>query len=41
MTAYVLRDGNDTILVDQLVAGETEPLLAARLARPPWRRSSF
>jgi hypothetical protein len=29
MTAYVLRDGGDTILVDPLVAGETEPLLAA------------
>ena len=29
MTAYVLRDGEDTILVDPLVAGETEPLLAA------------
>jgi hypothetical protein len=29
MTAYALRDGGDTILVDPLVAGETEPLLAA------------
>jgi hypothetical protein len=29
MTGYVLRDGEDTILVDPLVAGETEPLLAA------------
>jgi hypothetical protein len=29
MTAYVLRDGGDTVLVDPLVAGETEPLLAA------------
>jgi glyoxylase-like metal-dependent hydrolase (beta-lactamase superfamily II) len=29
MTAYVLRDGEDTILVDPLVAGETELLLAA------------
>jgi hypothetical protein len=29
MTAYVLRDGEDTILVDPLVAGEAEPLLAA------------
>src|SRR6059058_62402 len=29
MTAYVLRDGENTILVDPLVAGETEPLLAA------------
>src|SRR6266511_1524061 len=29
MTAYVLRDGEDTILVDPLVAGETEPLLTA------------
>ena len=29
MTAYALRDGEDTILVDPLVAGETEPLLAA------------
>jgi len=29
MTAYALRDGADTILVDPLVAGETEPLLAA------------
>ena len=29
MTAYVLRDGEDTILVDPLVAGETEALLAA------------
>src|SRR6266511_6149375 len=29
MTAYALRDGGDTILVDALVAGETEPLLAA------------
>src|SRR5712691_6819137 len=28
MTAYVLSDGEDTILVDPLVAGETEPLLA-------------
>src|SRR5438132_2072719 len=27
MTAYALRDGEDTILVDPLVAGETEPLL--------------
>jgi len=29
MTAYVVRDGEDTILVDPLVAGGTEPLLAA------------
>src|SRR5437763_1204099 len=29
MTAYALHDGEDTILVDPLVAGETEPLLAA------------
>src|SRR5207253_10484173 len=29
MTAYALRDGEDTILVDPLVAGETEPFLAA------------
>jgi glyoxylase-like metal-dependent hydrolase (beta-lactamase superfamily II) len=29
MTAYVLRDGEDTILVDPVVRGETEPLLAA------------
>ena len=29
MTAYVLRDGEDTILVDPLVAGDTEPLLSA------------
>jgi glyoxylase-like metal-dependent hydrolase (beta-lactamase superfamily II) len=29
MTAYVLRDGEDTILVDPLVAGDTGPLLAA------------
>jgi hypothetical protein len=29
MTAYALRDGKDTILVDPLVADETEPLLAA------------
>src|SRR2546426_8521938 len=29
MTAYVLRDGEDTILVDPLVVGDTEPLLAA------------
>jgi hypothetical protein len=28
MTAYALRDGEDTILVDPLVTGETEPLLA-------------
>ncbi len=28
MTAYVLRDGEDTILVDPLVAGEAEPLPA-------------
>ncbi len=28
MTAYALRDGEDTILVDPLVAGETEPLAA-------------
>ena len=28
MTAYALRDGKDTILVDPLVAGETEQLLA-------------
>ncbi len=28
MTAYVLRDGEDTILVDPLVAGKAEPLLA-------------
>src|SRR3989449_10918740 len=29
MTAYTLRDGEDTILVDPLVAGETKPLLGA------------
>jgi glyoxylase-like metal-dependent hydrolase (beta-lactamase superfamily II) len=29
MTAYALRDGEDTILVDPLVAGERERLLAA------------
>ena len=29
MTGYALRDGEDTILVDPLVAGETEALLAA------------
>ena len=29
MTAYALRDGDDTILVDPLVAREGEPLLAA------------
>jgi hypothetical protein len=29
MTAYALRDAEDTILVDPLVAGETEPLLSA------------
>src|SRR2546428_5144124 len=29
MTAYALRDGEDTILVDPLVAGETEALPAA------------
>lgn len=29
MTAYALRDGEDTILIDPLVSGETEPLLAA------------
>jgi hypothetical protein len=29
MTAYALRDREDTILVAPLVAGETEPLLAA------------
>ena len=29
MTGYVLHDGENTILVDPLVAGETEPLLAA------------
>jgi len=29
MTAYALRDGEDTILVDPLMAGQTEPLLAA------------
>jgi hypothetical protein len=29
MTAYALRDGEDTILVDPLGAGETEPLLEA------------
>jgi glyoxylase-like metal-dependent hydrolase (beta-lactamase superfamily II) len=29
MTAYVLRDGEGTILVDPLVRGDTEPLLAA------------
>ena len=28
MTEYALRDGEDTILVDSLVAGEAEPLLA-------------
>ena len=29
ITAYALRDGENTILVDPLVRGETEPLLAA------------
>lgn len=29
MTAYALRDGKDTVLVDPLVTDETEPLLAA------------
>ena len=29
MTSYALRDGEDSILVDPLVAGQTEPLLAA------------
>src|SRR5436305_3550990 len=29
MTAYALRDGEDSILIDPLVAGETEPLLSA------------
>jgi glyoxylase-like metal-dependent hydrolase (beta-lactamase superfamily II) len=29
MTAYALRDGDDTILVDPLVRSEAEPLLAA------------
>jgi glyoxylase-like metal-dependent hydrolase (beta-lactamase superfamily II) len=29
MTAYVLRDGEDTILVDPLVSRETDPLLAS------------
>jgi hypothetical protein len=29
MTAYALREGEDTILVDPLVAGETGPLLTA------------
>ena len=29
MTAYALREGEDTILVDPLIGGETEPLLAA------------
>src|SRR6266571_2442598 len=29
MTAYVLRDGEDTILVDPLVDGETGPVPAA------------
>jgi hypothetical protein len=29
MTAYALRDGEDTILIDPHVAGETEPLLTA------------
>lgn len=29
MTAYVVRDGEDTILIDPLVAGETGPLPAA------------
>jgi len=29
MSAYALRDGEDTILIDPLVTGETEPLLAA------------
>jgi hypothetical protein len=38
MTAYALRDGEDTILVDPLVAAETEPLLAALFtARCPER----
>jgi hypothetical protein len=41
MAAYALRDGEDTILVDPLVSGETEPLPAASLARQPWRRSSL
>jgi len=29
MTAYALRDGGDTIMIDPLVVGEPEPLLAA------------
>jgi hypothetical protein len=29
MTAYALRDGEDSILIDPLVAGEAEPFLAA------------
>jgi hypothetical protein len=53
MIAYALRHGEDTILVDPLVSGGTEPLfaasqlwataraLAASLARPPWRRASL
>ena len=42
MTAYALRDGEGTILVDPLVAGETEPLPAAldEVVREPGRRAS-
>jgi hypothetical protein len=47
MTAYALRDGEDTILVDPLVT-HGEPVLrdgaralAASLARPRWSRSSL
>jgi hypothetical protein len=37
MTAYALRDGEDTILVDPLGAAA----LAAAPARPPWRRAAL
>jgi hypothetical protein len=49
MTAYALRDGEDTILIDPFVAvTHGEPVLregaralAACLARPPWSRSAL
>jgi dienelactone hydrolase len=34
MTAYALRDGEDTIMVDPLVVGQTEPLLAELFLYP-------
>jgi hypothetical protein len=37
MTAYSLRDGEDTMLVDSLGAAA----LAAAPARPPWRRAAL